>query len=187
MSRVIKFKVYIGYILFYGFARYLPKPNCIIKPIGLVSKKIRSFCGHLMLESCGKNVNICNLSIFSTKVKLWNNSGIGVRANISGPCTIGNNVIMGPEVYVFTKNHNISRTDIPIKYQGDTDEREVFIGDDCWIGCRAIILPGVKIGKGVVIGAGAVVSKDIPDFSVVVGNPGRIIRTRGEEKKLDTM
>ena len=84
-------------------------------------------------------------------------------------------------------NHTACDLVIPIKYQGDTDEREVFIGDDCWVGCRAIILPGIKIGKGVVIGAGAVVSKDIPDFSVVLGNPERIIRIRGEEKKLDTM
>ncbi len=185
MENIKKIKQYMGYILFYGFARYLPKPNCIVKPIGMFSKKIRNFCGYLMLEECGKNVNICNMAVFSMKVKLGDNSGIGVRANITGPCTIGNNVIMGPDVCIFTRNHNIERVDIPIKYQGDTEEKEVIIGDDCWIGCRVIILPGVTIGKGVVVGAGAVVSKDIPDFAVVVGNPGKIIKIRGGEKKID--
>lgn len=183
MSRISRVKVYIGCALFYGFARFLPKPNCVIKPIGIGSKKIRSFCGHLMLEQCGKNVNICNMAKFSTKVKLGDNSGIGIKANITGPCTIGNNVIMGPEVYVFTKNHNIDRIDVPIKYQGDTEDREVFIGDDCWIGFRAIILPGVTIGKGAVIGAGAVVAKDVPEYAVVVGNPGRVVRIRGGESE----
>lgn len=60
-------KKYLGCILFYGFARYLPKPNCRLKLLG-GAKKIRSICGHLMLDSCGKNVNICNLATFSTKV-----------------------------------------------------------------------------------------------------------------------
>lgn len=134
-----------------------------------------------MLDSCRKNVNICNLATFSTKVKLGDNSGIGIKANIAGPCTIGNNVIMGPEVNIFTKNHNTDRIDVPIKFQGDTEIKEVIIGDDCWIGCRAIILPGVNIGKGAVIGVGAVVSKDVPDFAVVVGNPGRVVKIRGEK------
>lgn len=169
----------LGCILFYGFARYLPGPNCVIKPIGVVSKKIRSFCAHLMIDSCGKNVNICNLSTFSTKIKLGDNSGIGIRANISGPCTIGNNVIMGPDVTIFTKNHNIENIDIPIKYQGDTEPKPVMIGDDCWIGYRAIILPGVKIGRGVVVAAGAVVTKDVPDFAVVGGVPAKVLKYRG--------
>lgn len=56
----------IGIVLFYGFARFSPKPNCILKPIGFVSKKIRYFCGKLILDRCGKNVNICNMSSFST-------------------------------------------------------------------------------------------------------------------------
>ncbi len=87
---------------------------------------------------------------------------------------------MGPEVCIFTMNHRTDRVDIPIKYQGNTEEREVFIGDDCWIGCRAMLLPGVKLGRGVVVGAGAVVSKDVPDYSVVVGNPARVVKTRGQ-------
>ena len=174
-----KGKKLLGLLIFYSFARYLPKPNCVIKPIGYVSKKIRGFCGKLILDKCGKNVNICNLSTFSTRVEIGDNSGIGFKAKITGPCTIGNNVIMGPEIYVFTKNHKIDDISIPIKYQGDTEDKRVYIGDDCWIGCRAIIMPGIKIGKGVVVGAGAVVTKDIPDYAIVGGVPARILKYRG--------
>ncbi|UBK27605.1 maltose O-acetyltransferase [Clostridium perfringens] len=86
--------------------------------------------------------------------------------------------MMGPEVIVYTTNHKINSIQVAIKYQGNTDEKQVKIGDGCWIGARVIILPGVTIGKGVVIGAGAVVSKNIPDYAVVVGNPAKIIKFR---------
>ena len=177
---IVKVRKIMGIVLFYGFARYLPKPNCLIKPIGVISKKIRAFCGKLILNKCGENVNICNMSSFSTRVEIGNNSGIGYKAKITGPCTIGDNVIMGPEVYIFTKNHIIDDINIPIKYQGSTEDERVFIGDDCWIGCRSILMPGVKLGKGVVVGAGAVVTKDVPDYAVVGGVPAKVLRYRGE-------
>lgn len=173
-------KKLVGLIMYYGLGRYLPGHTFFIRPIANICKRYRALCGKLMLEECGKNVNICNKSSFSTHIKLGDNSGIGVKANISGPCTIGNNVIMGPEVRIFTVNHNTDRVDIPIKYQGDTQAQEVIIGDDSWIGFRSIILPGVKIGCGVVVGAGAVVAKDVPDYAVVVGNPAKVVKIRGK-------
>ena len=66
----------------------------------------------------------------------------------------------------------------PIKYQGNTAEKPVYIGSDVWIGSRVMILPGVHIGNGVVIGGGTVVSKDVPDYAIVAGNPGRIVKYR---------
>ena len=62
---------------------------------------------------------------------------------------------------------------------GHYPEEEVVISDDVWIGTRVIILPGVHVGKGAIIGAGAVVTKDIPDYTIVGGNPARVIRDRG--------
>ena len=61
-------------------------------------------------------------------------------------------------------------------------DNKVVIDDYVWIGRRAIILPGVKIGKGVVIGAGALVSKDIPDFGIAVGNPAKVVKYRDSKK-----
>jgi maltose O-acetyltransferase len=69
-------------------------------------------------------------------------------------------------------------SDIPIKYQGVTEEKSVTIGDGCWICSRVIILPGVHIGKNSVIGAGSVVTKDIPDYAIAAGNPAKVVRIR---------
>ncbi|VBB39419.1 Bacterial transferase hexapeptide family protein [uncultured Spirochaetota bacterium] len=177
-SNIICLRKVIGKILFYTIGRFLPSPQFPITPIAYVSKRFRGLCGKLILEKCGKNVNICGRSNFSSRVELGDNSGIGYKANITGKCIIGNNVIMAPECLILTNNHSFSRTDIPIKVQGADKEETVVIGNDVWIGMRVIILPGVKIGNGVVIGAGTVVSKDVPDYSVLVGNPARVVRSR---------
>lgn len=84
---------------------------------------------------------------------------------------------MGPDVVILTHTHNIDRVDIPMGKQGSRVAR-VIIGDDVWIGMRSIIMPGVKIGNGAVIGAGAVVTKDVPDFAIVGGVPAKIIKFR---------
>lgn len=84
---------------------------------------------------------------------------------------------MGPDVVILTHTHNIDRVDIPMGKQGSRVAR-VIIGDDVWIGMRSIIMPGVKIGNGAVIGAGAVVTKDVPDYAIVGGVPAKIIKYR---------
>ena len=104
-------------------------------------------------------------------------SGLGVNCRVHGPLHIGKNVMMGPDVTILTHTHNIERTDIPMGQQG-MRVAEVVIGNDVWIGMRVIIMPGVKVGDGAVIGAGAVVTKDVPAFTVVGGVPAKIIKYR---------
>ena len=65
--------------------------------------------------------------------------------------------------------------------QGASDFHPVNIGNDVWIGARVTILPGVKIGNGAIIGAGSVVTKDVPDFAIVGGNPARVIKYRNSK------
>ena len=173
-----KIKIIIGRLLYSLIGRHLPVAHFIIRPIGIFSKKIRAFCGICILKKCGKNVNIYPKASFSSSVELGDNSDIGLAARINGKCIIGKDVIMGPEVVVYTTNHRTDRIDIPIKYQGNTDERPVVIGDGCWICSRAIILPGVTIGEGSVVAAGSIVTKDVPPFSIVAGNPARIVKKR---------
>lgn len=96
----------------------------------------------------------------------------------TGGGRIGSHVMMGPEVYIYTQNHNFSRIDIPMDQQGWTEEKPVTIDDDVWIGARVTILPGVIIGKGSIIGASAVVTKDVPPYSVVAGNPAVVVKKR---------
>jgi len=86
--------------------------------------------------------------------------------------------MMAPEVIIFSISHQTSDTSTPMRLQGNAPARPVVIGDDVWIGQRAIILPGVTIGSGSIIGSGAVVTKDIAPFSVVGGNPARVIKSR---------
>ncbi|WP_224375496.1 acyltransferase [Clostridium perfringens] len=173
-----KIKIIIGRIFYNILGKNLPVAHCPIKSIGSFSKWVRQKCGQLILESCGYNVNIYPKAKFSSRVEIGDNSDIGYKARLNGKVVIGEDVIMGPEVIVYTTNHKINSIQVAIKYQGNTDEKQVKIGDGCWIGARVIILPGVTIGKGVVIGAGAVVSKNIPDYAVVVGNPAKIIKFR---------
>ena len=85
---------------------------------------------------------------------------------------------MGEDVTIITRNHRFDRTDIPMMEQGFCEEKPVFIGDDVWIGDKVLILPGVKIGTGCIIAAGAVVTKDIPDYSVAAGVPAKVIKQR---------
>jgi maltose O-acetyltransferase len=172
-------KKVIGLTLYYLIAKHLP---ISYTKINLGSKYIRRFCGKLILEKCGKNVNIERNAIFSSRVELGDNSGIGIRASIEGKTIIGKNVMMGPECIIYTRNHAFDNRDLPMCEQGFQEEKPVFIGNDVWIGGRVIILPGVHIGDGVIIGAGAVVTKDVADYAIIGGNPAKVIRYRFEQE-----
>ena len=110
---------------------------------------------------------------------------VGDRTGIGDHCffwgqggiEIGSDVIFGPDVQIFSENHRFDDPTIPISRQGE-DRRPVVIGNDCWIGGRVTILAGVHIGGGCVIGAGSLVTKDIPPNSVAVGAPARVVRQR---------
>lgn len=171
-------KKVLGKFLYRVIGTHLPVAHCRIRFMGNFSKWFRGKCGKLILDKCGSNVNIYPKAMFSSRVELGDNSDLGLRCHINGKVIIGNDVIMAPDVAIYTVNHNTDRVDIPIKYQGSTEEKPVSIGDGCWICARVIILPGVKIGKGCVVGAGAVVTKSVPDFSVVAGNPARVVKQR---------
>ena len=144
-------------------------------------KFIRRFIALGFLEYCGKNANIeyrCNFANKGKGVRVGHNSGIGVKCQIGPFVTVGNDVMMGPEVVIITANHQFLRTDCTIREQGYQDYKPVVVEDDVWIGQRVMIMPGVTIGKGSIIGAGAVVAKNVPPYSIAVGNPCRVIKSR---------
>lgn len=127
---------------------------------------------------CGNHVNIEHGASFTPGLSIGDRSGVGVHCELTGPISIGSDVMMGPEVIIYTSGHKFDRTDISMMDQGFTDVKPVVIGNDVWIGRRVIIMPGVTIGDGCIIGAGAVVTKDIPDYSVAVGVPAKVIKRR---------
>lgn len=88
--------------------------------------------------------------------------------------TIGDRVMLAPHVSILTANHPLRPEE---RLKGVANEKPVVIEDDVWIGLGAIVCPGVRIGKGSVIGAGSVVTKDIPPRSVAVGNPAKVIKS----------
>lgn len=100
---------------------------------------------------------------------------IGMSNVIIGPVNIGNNVILAQNIVVSGLNHEYRNTDIAIKDQ-KIITATITIEDDCWIAANAVITAGVTIGKHSVIGGGAVITRDVPAYSVAVGNPARIIK-----------
>lgn len=107
--------------------------------------------------------------------------GRGVQLTCGGGISIGDDVMFGQGAFVISNGHVIDRVDIPMAEQG-LYGKPVEIGDDVWIGAKAIILPGVRIGRGAVIAAGAIVTRDVPDYALVVGSPGRVVRIRTQKQ-----
>lgn len=171
----------LGGCIYYLLARHMPRSYSGLK-IGQTA--LRRFCGRLMLAHCGKKVNIEKNALFSSKVSLGDYSGIGINAKIYGTCIIGDYVMMGEDCTVITRNHRYDRTDIPMMEQGFQEEKPVHIGNDVWIGDRVILMPGVHIGDGCIIGAGSVVTRDIPAYCIAAGVPARVIRSRKDTDKV---
>ena len=165
----------IGKLLYNLVGKNMPVSD---SSINVGQKKFRRFCFNLMINSKSKNVNIEKGASFSSDVKLGDNSGIGINAIIASNVAIGKNVMMGPECKIYTINHEFKDKTIPMCEQGFTKAKPVIIGNDVWIGASVIILPGVKIGDGCILGAGTVVTKSTPDFSIVCGNPGKVVKYR---------
>ncbi len=171
----MKIKFILGYIIYHFFAKHLPVSD---SKINVLQKQIRAFCGKLMLRKCGKHVNIEKGAVFSRRVSLGDYSGIGINARIGGKCTIGQYVMMGPNCTIYSRNHKFSDISKPMMEQGFSEPQEVIIGDDVWIGGSVTILPGVKIGSHSIIGACSVVTKDVPEYAIVAGNPAQIKKYR---------
>ena len=163
--------------LYYGFARFLPDSPY---PGSLFGQTFRSWLAKQIYAQCGEHVRINYRASFGTgvNIRLGDNSSIAAHAWIGNDTQIGNDVMMAPHVTILSNSHNFDRTDIPMRQQGAPPPRAVTIGDDVWIGTRVIILPGVKVGSHVILGAGAVVTKDVPEWAIVGGNPARVIRFR---------
>jgi acetyltransferase-like isoleucine patch superfamily enzyme len=165
------------FLIYYFFARKLPVSNY---PGGRFSKWLRGKLCRRMFRQCGRDINVERGADFVTgrTISIGDRSGIGVDSWIRADLTIGRDVMMGPRVIIYGRDHNFDRTDIPMMDQGIGDYVPIVIEDDVWIGAAAIILKGVQIGRGSIIAAGAVVTKSIPPYSIVGGNPAKVIRYR---------
>lgn len=165
------------YLAYRLFAKHLPGPG-EFSVVGMWSHRFRSrLCRPLFRESArvigvGKGVDFDN----GSNVIIKDFSSIGPYAILGGgkgTVTIGKHVMMGSHCSIITQNHKYLDEGFD-GYEG----HDVLIDDYVWIGHRVTILPGVSIGKHAIVGAGSVVTKDVPDYAVVVGNPAVVKKFR---------
>lgn len=116
-------------------------------------KMAARFFAKRFIKYGGFNINIEHEATFGFELSMGDNSGVGIDCEILGPCSIGNDVMMGPEVVIYTRNRMHNDPEKPMRLQGYEEWRPVTICDDVWIGRRVMIMPGVTIGKGTVVAA----------------------------------
>lgn len=145
--------------------------------------RLRAFLLKPFFQKMGKKVYIREGVRFTNpkNISLGNTVYINYNCTISahrGKIRIGNDVSIGYNASIITTNHRFTSRKIPINRQGDQENTFVIIEDDVWIGAHAIILPNVKIGRGSVIAAGAVITKSVLAYSVMAGVPAKRIKKR---------
>lgn len=150
--------------------------------IGITARKVLLSA---YLGSMGENNTFLEGVLIVTPKKLFVGSNCNFARRVfitaGGGVRIGDWVGIGPDVKIWSVNHKFSDPDSPWASQG-WDYKEVIIEDDVWIGANSFIMPGTRIGKGAIISACTVVSKSVPPYAVMAGNPGRVI---GWRKKVE--
>lgn len=166
------------YFFYYAIAIRLPAPGM---PGALLGHWSRRLCAKHLFGHCGSGVRIAPRVIFGLgdRIQIGNNSNLGYGCRIiGGDLIIGDYVMMAPDVLIITENHEFGDINCTMWSQGQAAPSPVRIGNDVWIGARSIILPAVEISDHSVIGAGSIVTKNVPAWSVVAGVPAHIIRMR---------
>jgi len=130
-------------------------------------------------EGCIFEQNVY-ISAGGERVKIGMHTHINENVFIQA-ASIGNYVMIGPNVSLLSNSHIHKRIDIPMEMQGMTENTPVVIEDDVWIGRNVIVLPGITIQKGSIIGAGSIVTKNIESYSVMGGIPAKLIKKRTQQ------
>lgn len=141
--------------------------------------KVKNAFAQNAFSHVGEAVNWGKNVLISVDFIIGDFSGVGDNTRIPKGVTIGNDVMIGRDLKIFTKNHKSDRTDIPMRLQGFTEISPLVIGNDVWIGDNVIITARChRIGDGSILATGAVVTKDVEPYCVVGGNPAKVIRYR---------
>lgn len=135
-------------------------------------------------SSLGMFSTICVVNKFgylSSRIIIGDNTYIGEYNNIraaNGEIIIGDSCLISQHITMVTTNHNISKSKKIIEQGWNVNRNRIEIGNDVWIGANSVILPGVTIHKGAVVAAGSIVTKDVPEYAIVAGNPAKILKYR---------
>jgi acetyltransferase-like isoleucine patch superfamily enzyme len=166
---------YIFLILYYGIAKRLPDDYF---PLGRVFNYIRVILLKKIIK-VGSDTVIQSGFQFGLKETLVIGNHCKINQNVYiQSAVVGNYVLIAQNVSLLGNTHIFSNREIPIIQQGFTAVTPVIIEDDVWIGRNATVLPGIRLGKGAIIGAGAVVTKNVDPYTIVGGVPAKIINKR---------
>lgn len=163
--------------------------DCIVRSIpGTLGIRIRNRFYRGKLAHCGRWPMIQSQVMIRSRDKLHLGDHVelawGVFISAAGGVRIGNRVGIGPDTKIWSDNHVFADPSRPFQLQG-WEYKEVLIEDDVWLGAQCVIKPGVTIGKGAVISAGTILSKSVPPYAIVAGNPGRVVGWRSPPEAKD--
>lgn len=154
--------------------------NKIFQWISIQLNKIK--LKQIKFDFKGENVQISKQYnfIYPENISLGNNVYLGPKCNISafGKVNISDGVIIGPHCTIYSANHNYSENIKSIPYDSKLIIKNVTIHENVWIGGNTILLPGVEVGEGSIIAAGSVITKSVPPFAIMGGNPAKILKYR---------
>lgn len=176
----LSIKQVFNLVLYYGIAYWLPNSYAIG---GSVFNAVRVKLCKNIFHKCGKISTINRKVGFGSGrlVEMGDESGIGANTTIPSNTIIGKNVIISRNIFILNRNHEFSRIDMPINHQGFKPSLRTVIEDDCWIGMNSLLTPGRHVRKGTIVAMGSVLTKDFPEYSIVGGNPAKIIKSRKDD------
>ena len=166
----------ICYLFYLVFLKNTPEDY---RPYAMFFPWLRSKFVSLYIQKAGIKPRVKKGAEISPNATIGNRSELGTRCLIQANVHLGDDVIMGPDVKIYSRNHKFDRLDIPIGRQGK-NYYQTYIGNDVWLGANVIVTAGCKVGNHAIIAAGAIVTQDIPDYAIAGGVPAKIIKYRNE-------
>jgi len=176
MIRKINFSRIFWRIIYEWVAKHLPDDIWYF-PFNRFSSRIRVYCVKRFISKCGSNIRIGKNVVFGFECELGNHISINENCRLVNT-KVNDFTLIAPEFYAIMRNHEYKDLTIPIAYQGYSKEIAPEIGKNVWIGVRVVMLPGVIVGEGAVIAAGAIVTKNVPPNAIIGGVPAKIIGFR---------
>ena len=164
-------------IVYYAIAKdFLDWP----RPLGRLGFRFRGFIASRLFAECGPRLRIHRRVSFGSGAQIHaaNNVGIGQGCSFGGGAAVylGAYLTMGPGCTFITGGHGV-KSRRPLREQPNY-HKPIRIGEDVFLGAQVLLLPGVTVGDGAIVGAGSVVSKDVEPYTIVAGNPIRVIGRR---------
>lgn len=147
--------------------------------------RTRLRCWLYGLRHVDKTAYIAGNSSLSRDIKVGPYAYVGPASMICAGVQIGAYSMLGPRVTIVGRDHSFDVPGVPIIFAGRPEHLPTVIEADVWIGACATLIGGIRIGRGSVIGAGSVVTRDVPPFTVVAGVPARVLRNRFDEKGIE--